>query len=696
MPVLLDLDLPYVAEARIEVDGRADEPAWSGSLVVRDWVVYYPEPGGAPEVHAEARLLCDAEAFLLHYTIVDPEPHRVRARLGRRDSVWGDDRVGLYLDPAGEAQRGYLFLVNPLGVQHDAIRLAGGYDDNTWDGLWEAEGNRTETGFEVEIRIPWSTIRHPPEVDPVGVSLLRITGRSGERSSWPERDPQVSGILIQENLLGGPGAVEKGANLTLIPSLAFGWGDEGPDTDRWGWQGLAPGATVRYDPLATLALLATVNPDFSQVESDANQIDVNRRYALYYDERRPFFQEGREWFESEYGELVYTRSMNVPAYGIRSTWEQGPWAVAALHVMDRQPLEGVSESGGWTEDELGPEDDRHPALNTVLRGRHALSNDSYVGFLAADKSLVPSGIANRVVGADSRYRLADAWILSGSLLGSATGYADGTTKTAPAGSVNLSWDDEHWVGGLWSWASPADFRAEAGYVTRSDAWDNGLWLAHLSYPSWGVVDRVSFQPLNVWGSVRPSDGEVRDYGYNPALHLRLAGGLWSWLGGGRNFERYRTDEDEEVTFVYDSVSMSFGGVLTHWMNGNAWFEVGEGPYYEDARVGEKLAGGLYFRASPLPWSTLSCSASLEQMQAEGEPLYAGWVGRARLELFASRTTWARFVLDRSSFDDSWGEQVLLAWESRPGQAMYLGGALEQAEGASTWQVFAKVSGVFQP
>ncbi len=123
MPLALDVDLPFVQDAQIVIDAQADEAAWAQALVVDDWVTYYPVSGQEPAAHAEGRLLVDDQAIYLHCRVFDPEPARVRARITRRDGIWGDDWLGLYLDPSGEAQRAYLFLVNPFGVQADATRM---------------------------------------------------------------------------------------------------------------------------------------------------------------------------------------------------------------------------------------------------------------------------------------------------------------------------------------------------------------------------------------------------------------------------------------------------------------------------------------------------------------------------------------------------------------------------------------------
>jgi hypothetical protein len=690
MPVALDVDLPFVQDAQIVIDAQADEAAWAQALVVDEWTVYYPTPEGEPEVHAVARLLVDDRALYLHLRVEDPEPARVRAHLTRRDGFWGDDWAGLYLDPSGEAQRAYMFLCNPLGVQADATRMAGQGDEMSWDGTWDSAGRLTDFGYELEIRVPWRTVRHPAELDKVGVSLLRSSGRTGERASWPARDPDVSGIIVQENLLNGPGRVDQRLGLSATPSLVFGWTQDGPAQERWGAMGFAPDLTLRFDPSPAVAGLLTVNPDFSQVETDAYQVEVNRRYALYLDEKRPFFTEGREWFEGPYGEIVYTRSMTTPRYGARTTVEADGWTVAALHVLDAAPTDSVSEGGGWGEAELGAEGQRHASFDSALRIRRALGQDSHLGVLYSDKTISGSGLANRVLAVDSRLRLADAWAAEAALLGSATGYASGEQALSPAGYVELEHQSRSWVGGVESAYVDEGFRAENGYMPYADSWFNYGWAGYRVFPDWAPVKRIGLYPLSVGGAWRPSDGALRDFEIEPSVvvHFANAMGLSAWAE--REGALY-----QDVMLVSDRGGAELWGPVSSWLGVELGAELGEGPYYEELIVGSMVSAWGELELTPGRRTAVGFEGAWESMRDGDRQLYAGWVGRAKLELFATRTLWARLVLDSSALRDERSGQGLVAWEPSPGRAVYLGGGVEQdADEVTGWQVFSKLSWQF--
>jgi len=690
MPTPIDLQLPHFEDAAIVIDAHANEPSWDGAPVVEDWVVYWPAPDGTPEVHARTRMLTDERGIYVFYEVIDPEPERIRARITKRDQVWGDDLVGIYLDPAGKAQRAYLFFVNPLGCQADATRLAGEDDEFSWDGQWESAGRLTDEGYEVEFFIPWSTVRHPADMTTLGISLLRSTGRSGERAGWPRRDPEVSGILVQEYLVGGPGEIGRHRGLQVVPSLTAGWTDTGPDASRLSWNGLAPGLTLRYDPSPALTLLATANPDFSQVESDRAQVDVNSRHALYFEEKRPFFLEGREWFNTEYQSLVYTRSMTQPRYGARATVEAGDWQVAALHVLDSAPQGSVSEGDGWDDEDLLDGATTRSALDTVVRARRATSGDGFVGAIYSDKQLV-GGAWNRVGGFDGRARLSDSTTGAASLLYAATTYADGELRTAPAGQASLRYERKDNNAWIWGGVQPDDFMAENGYVIFTDWLGGEFGAEHIFYPKSPRVPHLSFQPMSIATFWRPSDGSLRDFFYEAELEARFSNNM------NVGMELIQATEIFQGTNLsYRQVKVFANGSPTRWLVLRGGVQAGEGPHYESLTIGNQV-GARVGAQVPLKRVRFGQDLDYERLvEPGGDAYYSGIVSRSRVEVYATRDLWVRTIYDRDSFDGDHAVSLLGAWQTGPARAVYVGGSLGQdAEDVTSWQVFAKASWVFQ-
>jgi hypothetical protein len=692
MPVF-DLDVPHVERADITVDGVADEAAWAGAVVLPPFLAFKPAWDKPPVGPTTVRVLADERALYFDFVAEDPEPGKVRAGLGRRDSrIDADDIVGVYVDPAGKVQRSYLFSSNLLGVQGDGTNAAGAPEDLSWDARWQSMGRRIPTGYEVEIAIPWATIRHPRVSEQIGLWVFRKVPRLGETSSWPRLDPDVAGLLIQEAIVGGPGELHKTLGLELQPELTFGWTQDGPPDDRLNVDGVAPGLTARYSPSDALQVLGTINPDFSQVESDASQIDLNRRYALYYEEKRPFFLEGQETFTHPFDDLIYTRSMTTPVYGLRATSELGGWTTAALHVLDQQPQATVSEGGGWTDADLA---DRF-AMDTVVRIRRAIGPDSFAGLLLSDKEILETGLGNRLVGLDSRVRLSDRWSIEGSALASSTIAKGVGSEAAPAGNLFLSYGSKHVSSWTTFQAISPDFRAENGYVTGADRIHGGTGLELDVFPHSKLVPAIALVPFD--GALTVDHvGALRGYDLDPNVAVQFRNGLTLYGELDHDGDVYY-----DVLLPTDRATLDLEGAFTSWFRGDFGAETGTGALYlpEAPSVGWQDDGWAEVTFQPVPALATTFTGTFERFLLDGDLRYDGWVGRAKLEAFASRRVWMRLIADRTTFDRRTSTEALVAYEYGPGSAFYLGGSRHWTTPRSAgdedpgWQVFAKGSWVF--
>jgi len=680
MPQLLDLNLPHLEAAAIVIDAQANEPAWDEAIVVDEFVGYAPTPDVEPVTKATVRLLSDQTALYVHFSVEDPLENGVRARYANRDNVWGGDTAGIYVDTAGDGQRGYLFICNPYGVQADATRVAGQGDSFSWDGRWASSGRLTDTGYEVEMSIPWSTMRHPASIDKIGISLLHSTQREGQRAGWPRRDPDISGILIQQAILGGPGVVNVGQKAHFIPELTFGVDQDGISSSRLGVNGLSPGITVRYDPSPELTVLATANPDFSQVEGDQFQIDINQRYALYYQEKRPFFLEGQEWLDGGMGHLVYTRSMVMPRVGFRATAEQGDWRTAALNVIDAAPTGTVNEFGGWSDDDVAG----HLAMNTIARTRRPFTSDGFVGGIFTDKQILGSPMENQVTAIDMRARLADSLVFEGATGGSMTAMANGERVGGTAGAMRLEHDSRNWEAETgFHWASP-DFRAENGYMTQSDVIGGEFELDRNFFPETPKV--VSWRVMGNSEVNWRTDGTLRTLNLQPGIAVRFPKNTFFFVSGQYYGEEYEEKylDGPSVMWFGGSHPSRYWGLYLHGFTG-------KGPYYDpdDPRTVNTIYSGVDLELRPTERISLSSSLSWTRYWEDVQELEKGLVGRGYLTAFFTHQLWLRAILDFSSFSEEWRVESLLAWQKSPGTAFYLGGSTNLTD--KSWQTFAKLS-----
>ena len=684
MPQFLDLNLPHLESAGIVIDAQANEPAWDEAFVVNEFVSYRPVPDGEPVTQATVRLLSDEKALYVHFSIADPEPERVFARYSNRDNIWRGDTIGVYLDPAGDGQRAYLFMCNPFGIQADAHRVAGQRDRFSWDGHWESSGQRTSEGFEVELAIPWSTVRHPASMDQIGVSLLYTTYRESQRSGWPRRDPDVAGIIIQQAVLGGPGKVPPGNQFQVIPDLTFGLDQDGISQTRLGAYGVAPGATLRWDPIPELTVLATANPDFSQVEGDQFQIDVNQRYAIYYEEKRPFFLEGQEWLDPGEG-LVYTRSMQMPRYGIRATAEQGDWKTAVLHVLDGSPSGTVHELGGWTDEDMLDEDGAsRAAVSTLARTRRSLSSEGHIGAFFSDKRIAGTNLQNQVISFDMSSRLSETTSFGAHYGGSLTEVSSGERTSGTSGGFGLSHENREWEFNIGAGASGADFRAENGYVTQGDSFGIGGELERMFYPETDVIRsmRMSLGAGSEW----KLNGDLRSFEINPSLGLRLKKNTFGSIYGNFWKEEYM---DQLLQGPYGG--FYFGQSFSKYWGVSIDGGGGKGLYYDadNPRVVDSMYASANFTLRPTERLSLANSLTWQRLAEGGSALEEGYVGRIYFTGFLTKHTWIRSILDYSSFSDSFEVNTLLAWQRNPGTAFYAGVSNDLSD--DSWQAFTKLS-----
>ena len=476
LPALLCAQSYAVPKAAgpIVIDGRIDEAAWGKGLVIDRFYEIEPRENAVPTVKTTAYLTYDHENFYMAFKCQDPHPGQIRARYADRDSIGPDDFVGIILDPFHDKRFGMEFFVNPLGVQMDLSRREPGNEDSAWDAIWTSAGRITKDGYEVEIAIPFKSLRFPDvPVQEWGFILLRILPRNFRMqiaSSPYDRDKNC--LLCQVPVLTGMEGVRPGRNIELVPTLTAMRNESrddpplplsNPDTHVEG------GLSGTWGVTPNLTLNATLNPDFSQVEADTQQIAVNTRFALFYPEKRPFFMEGSDYFATPL-QAVYSRTVADPSWGAKFTGKEGGDAFGVFFSRDTQanfliPSNQDSEMFTW----------EHPVEDGVFRYRRDVGNDSTLGLLATSRT--GDGYFNRLYGGDGRLRLGPNDFVIFQMLQSRTkvpddpavaGAFDGSTRTGGA----YSFDYQHSTR-TWQWEASyndlgKDFRADMGFIPRVD------------------------------------------------------------------------------------------------------------------------------------------------------------------------------------------------------------------------------------
>jgi hypothetical protein len=384
------------------IDGALDDDAWAGAPLPTDkWLSYNPLHGEPIPQQTTVWVGYDSDALYFAFRCDDPEPSRIKTSITRRDNIWSDDWVGLSLDALGTGQISYHLMVNPSGIQLDMINTPSGFEDTSPDWVWESAGRVTSTGYAVEVRLPLQTIRFKGGSDvQMGILFWRRVSRTGVSVAWPALEP--SKWVFQKHAKLAFTDIAARPTRELIPSATFSRNEERASPQEWGDADNTGdlGLSVKWGLSSTVTLDATINPDFSQVESDAFQVEVNQRFPNFFSEKRPFFMEGAGLFNlagNAQGDAsmlyaVHTRRIGDPILGAKLTGSLGRVTFGSLTAVDQAP--GRSSS---------PEDPLHgkDKLFQIARAQLSLNPGSYAGAMATITEF--DGRSNITGGADLNF-----------------------------------------------------------------------------------------------------------------------------------------------------------------------------------------------------------------------------------------------------------------------------------------------------
>ena len=459
------LPVPRIADAVVAVDGRLDEPVWARASVLRDFSEYLPNDN-RPADDSTVVLVWYSPTAIYFGIRAYQDSASVRATLADRDKIGGDDFVDILLDTFDDHRQALLFGVNPLGVQsdgtlRDAARatinfissaVTGAYTlDLSPDYVYESKGHLTAWGYEVEIRIPFKTLRYQAR-DPQdwGVNVIRQVQATGHMHTWTRVLQTDASFLGQGGTLTGLTGLHRGLVLDVTPevtsTLTGAAGASG-----WSYGGGSPkaGVTARWGVTTNLTLNGTVRPDFSQVEADAPQIQFDPRQALYYPEKRPFFLDGLEMFASPF-QLIYTRRLVDPDAAAKLTGKVGATSVAVLTGAD-----GTDQSVSGT---------GRPLLGALRLKQDLGGGQDALGLVVTDRE--DAARFNRVAALDGRFVLGGAYALTFQGGGSAT-RDSAPTLYAPIWYASLVRSSRRLSFTLSASGIGDDFRADAGYISRA-------------------------------------------------------------------------------------------------------------------------------------------------------------------------------------------------------------------------------------
>ena len=634
------------------------------------------EPGdGVPVSQATAAYLSYDEANLYVVFVCRDDPAKVRANIARREDIDDDDQVVLYLDTFNDGKRAYRFAVNPRGVQQDGIRTEGQDEDMSFDAVWSSEGQLTADGYVVRVAIPFRSLRFPRgSAQRWGIAVGRVIRRNNEESYWPHLTKEVKSFVPHFATLQGLADVSPGRSYQVNPYVVQARArlfDEdllGHFTEGETRIGVDAKMVVRD----AFTFDATVEPDFSQVESDDPQVTVNERFEVFFPEKRPFFLENADYFQTPEN-LFFTRRIVDPGAGMRLTGKRGSWAVGAVAINDR------------AQDQLDLDDPLygHNAWIGALRLERQVGEESHVGLLMTDREFNTSWKYDRMISADARFRVGDNWELAGQLMQSTQREHDGERFAGWGGLVQASFGSRNLdYTGRYREFSP-EFEAPLGFVQRVGFRDTKHELAYDFRPDAFVTKYgPGLEVEYLW-----------DHATGQLLDRQIEAKFQAEIKGSSEIEISRQEVFEQFEGLRFRPHETKAQVRTAWLK---WLFL-DAQYVWGTAVNHDPADGLEpslmslteaeaaISVLPTPWLRVGASyveTSLRTRPAAAHVLTERLL-RTKLNYQFNRELSLRAIVDYGALDADttlvdeqrerqWGVDLLVTYLLHPGTAVYVG------------------------
>ena len=530
------------------IDGRLDDVAWTRAVRISEFVQLAPRAGEPSTQDSDVYIAYDSAnlyiAFHAHFT----DPGMLRANRKDRDVRTGDDVFWVYIDPFLDQQRAYSFGVNAYGIQMDTIvttrggsgfsRRGGGgpglrlpFGDPSWDTLFESAGRIVEDGFTAEVAIPFKSLRYPQRSDGVphqwGFQLARRIRAGNETAVWAPVAREVAGFLTQMGTLQGMTGLSTSRNIEILPTFTavqFGrLNDAGSfQNDRADPEG---GVNFKYGVTSNLTADVTFNPDFSQIESDRPQIEVNQRFALFYPELRPFFLEGAEIFNVRAPvRVLHTRTIVDPRYGAKLTGKTGDMTIGVMYANDEAP--------GYAEDV--PEGAAGQTATTFVgRLRYDLYAESHIGATFTAREFADS--YSRLAGLDNNFRIGDTHEIGVRVFGTQHRDLDGVETSGHLLNANIRKSGRNLSYIAAAYALSPDFKTDVGFVRRTDQ----RWLySEMGYRWWPESWLISWGPRLRYTRGHNFAGTLEDEQYTAGVNLAFADNINFNADVDRAMERF--------------------------------------------------------------------------------------------------------------------------------------------------------------
>ncbi len=672
------------------IDGALDEAGWSDAAQIQINIETSPGENTAARVKTVAYIVEDGENLYVAFDAHDPDPDAIRAYLRDRDSAWNDDFVGIVLDTYGDERRAFEFFANALGVQMDLTNDdVNKKEDESWDAIWDSAGKIHETGYIVEMQIPLKQLRFPSKEGAQlwGYELLRFYPREHRyRMSNSQQDRNLNCYLCQFEKLRGFEDAVPARDLEIVPTLTASQVESTDDPGTVPLDSAAAdveaGVSIRWGITPDLTANLAINPDFSQVEADVAQLDVNNQFALFYPEKRPFFLEGADYFSTP-ERAVFTRTVASPSVGAKLTGKRGKNTFGVFAAQD--DVTNLLFPGAFGSDSTSLDIE-----NTAFVGRYSRSfgNSSSVGALLTSRS--GGDYHNHVGGVDMRWRISDQHSIVLQHMISDTQYPDDVAIDfeQPLGSfagsatyAGYEYESRNWFGYMWHKDRSADFRADSGFIPQVDFNQQLIGMGRIWHGNEDdLFSRIRLE--GAWDITHDDSGQLLEKEVEAELGVNGPMQTYFQLGG---FVRDRLYDDilfsEDRIRFYAQVKPIGGLVVAFWASAGSQID------FANSRLGDQVELNPFIEWNATRHLLLRYEAVFAKLDSKDGPnIFDAAVHDVRLTWQFSARSFLRFTaqiqdVERNqdqyidevdSVSNQTGRQLLYSYKLNPQTVFFLG------------------------
>ncbi len=651
----------FTAQAPL-IDGVLNDEIWLTAPKVSGFTTFIPDYGKDLSEKTIVYMAYDKDNLYFAYKCFDREPDKIKATITNRDNIFNDDWICINLDTYNDHQALTAFYVNPLGIQGDS-RFSNNVEDGSSDFVWYSGGQIDEDGYTIEVQIPFKSIRYNSgkEVE-MALFFERKINRRSEQGSYPALSPdQGMSILTQLNPIIYKN-VGKQSFLEILPAVTYN--NQSSLHDGMFKNDLNEGAaslTLKYGITSNLILDATYNPDFSQIEADAGQIDVNLRSNLYFAEKRPFFLEGSETYNigamrsssvDPIYAVVHTRTIVNPDFGVKLGGKLGMKNdISVMYAKDKLPE--FQERGNYMH-------------IPVFRYKRSFNNDSYLGGLYAAREY--DGGYNRLSGIDGNARIDQSTTLVYHALYSATKQNElEKPEDGHAIGMRLARQNRDWVFVFTFKDISKNFIADMGHIRRTGLQYYTAYVAPQFYPKTELIRKI--KPELFVSQVKDKFYEMWESLNYASVNISFGGQtefIAKYYLSSEIFAGERFNTNGFHTLLNSQITKKFlAGFVSRWNNGIFYGDPQQGKTY-------RLTGGITYQPSEKITADYSLSYANFRSDLDDELLYDYSIHRFKLTFQLNKYLLFRGITEYNGYRKELLTDFLASFTYIPGTVIHLG------------------------